>query len=86
MAMAERTLRYRELLKRLKLFGVIEDRTRGKGSERLLSRILEGKKYSTTTKCHSDSDQKPKAVIKSIRRRLKLTPENGVSDEDFYGK
>ena len=62
MAMAERTLKYRDLLKRLKLFGVVEDRTRGKGSERMLTRIVEGKKYSTTTKCHSDSDQKPKAV------------------------
>jgi len=84
--MAERSLKYRELLKRLKLFGVTEDRTRGKGSERLLIRIVDGKKYSTTTKCHSDSDQKPKAVIKSIRRRLKLTPEDGVSDKAFYGK
>jgi hypothetical protein len=84
--MAERSLKYRDLLKRLKLFGVIEDRNRGKRSERLLIRIVEGRKHSTTTKCHSDSDQKPKAVIKSIRRRLKLTPQDGVSDSAFYGK
>jgi hypothetical protein len=84
--MAERTLKYRDLLKRLKQFGVAEDRGRGKGSERLLTRIVAGKKYSTTTKCHSESDQKPKAVIKSIRRRLKLTPEDGVLDSAFYGE
>ena len=76
MAMAERTPKYRELLKRLKLFGVVEDRTRGKGSERSLSRIVEGKKYSTTTNCHSES----------VCRRLKLTAEDGVADEEFYGK
>ncbi|MCI0332692.1 MAG: hypothetical protein L0228_05675 [Planctomycetes bacterium] len=84
--MAERTLKYRELIKRLKVFGVVEDRSRGKGSERLLTRIVAGKKYSVTTKCHRESDQKPKAVIKSIRRRLKLTPDDGVSDAAFYGE
>lgn len=62
--MAERSLKYRDLLKRLKLYGVVEDRTRGKGSERLLTRMVAGRKYSTTTKCHSDADQKPKAVSK----------------------
>lgn len=83
--MAERSLKYRDLLKRLKLFGVAEDRTRGKGSERLLTRMVAGRKYSTTTKCHNDADRKPKAVVKAIRRRLKLTASDGVSDKDFYG-
>jgi hypothetical protein len=43
MAMAERTLKYRDLLKRRKLFGVVEDRSRSKGSERMLTRIVGGK-------------------------------------------
>jgi len=84
--MAERTMKYRDLLRRLKAFGVREVKGRGKGSERLLQRIVGGRKYSTTTKCHSENDQKPIAVIKSIRRRLKLTEEDGISDDDFYGK
>lgn len=83
--MADKTLRYRDLLKRLKLFGVSEDAKRGKGSERLLSRVVDGRVLSTTTKCHSESDQKPKAVIRAIRRRLKLTAQDGVSDDEFYG-
>lgn len=83
--MAERTLKYRELRKRLEVFGVTESTKRGKGSERLLTRIVDGRVLSTTTKCHSESDQKPKAVIKAIRRRLKLTTADGVSDEEFYG-
>ena len=81
--MADHTLKYRELLRRLKLFGVSEIKSRGKGSERLLRRIVGGHKYSTTTKCHNENDQKPVAVI---RRRLKLTDKDGVSDAEFYGK
>ena len=84
--MADHTLKYRELLRRLKLFGVSEIKSRGKGSERLLRRIVGGHKYSTTTKCHNDNDQKPVAVIRAIRRRLKLTDKDGVSDAEFYGK
>jgi hypothetical protein len=36
--MADRTLKYRDLLRRLKAYGVEECSKRGKGSERLLSR------------------------------------------------
>ena len=84
--MADRTLKYRELLRRLKRFGVVEVKRHGKGSERLLIRVVEGRKYSTATKCHSDNDQKPVAVIQAIRRRLKLAKEDGVSDSKFYSK
>lgn len=84
--MSDKTLKYRDLLKRLKQFGVIEDRSRGKGSERLLVRVVSGIRYYITTKCHNEGDQKPKAVIAAIRRRLLLTPEDGVSDQEFYGK
>ena len=84
--MADRTLKYRELLRRLKRFGVVEVKRRGKGSEKLLMRVVGGRKYSTTTKCHSENDQKPVAVIQAIRRRLKLAKEDGVSDSKFYGK
>ena len=84
--MADRPLRYRDLLKRLKAFGVDEDPRRGKGSERLLTRVVDGVQLSIPTKCHSESDTKPRAVIAAIRRRLKLTARDGVSDEEFYGK
>ena len=83
--MADHTLKYRELLRRLKLFGVQEIKGRGKGSERILQRVVGGRKYSTTTKCHSENDQKPTGVIKAIRRRLKLTESDGISDSEFYG-
>jgi hypothetical protein len=82
----ERTLKYRDLHKRLKLFGVIEIKCRGAGSERLLKRIVDGVELSTPTRCHGEGDQKPKGVIGAIRRRLKLDPGNGVTDKEFYGK
>jgi hypothetical protein len=82
--MADRTLKYRDLLKLLRRFGVVEDKGRGKGSERMLIRIVGGVKHSIATKCHNEGDQKPRGVIAAIRRRLRLTPEDGVSDKEFY--
>ena len=82
--MADRPLKYRDLLKRLKKYGVAEDKKRGKGSERLLVRIVGGQKRTIATKCHSDGDEKPRAVVAAIRRRLALTNDDGVSDQEFY--
>jgi hypothetical protein len=84
--MVERPLKYRDLLKRLKLFGVDEIKSRGKGSERLFIRVVDGVKLSIPTKCHNENDEKPRGVISAIRRRLRLTPNDGVTDEQFYGK
>jgi hypothetical protein len=82
----DRPLKYRELLKILKRFAVREEKGRGKGSERLLRRMVGAKKYSTTIRCHNEGEQKPQAVVAATRRRLKLTPADGVSDAEFYGK
>ena len=84
--MADRPLKYRDLLKRLKHFGVSEDKSRGKGSERLLTRIVGGTKFSTTIKCHNEGEQKPRAVVAATRRRLRLTANDGTPDNDFYGR
>ena len=81
----EKTLKYRDLLKILRRYAVLEVKRRGKGSERLLIRTVGGIQYSFPTKCHGEEDQKPKGVIAALRRRLRLTPSDGVSDEEFYG-
>src|SRR5437899_1336958 len=59
---------------------------RGKGSERIFVGIVEGRIERYPTKCHNESDVKPKGVIKAIRRRFKLTEDDGVADKDFYGR
>ena len=51
----------------------------------MLVRIVGGRKYSTTTKCHHENDEKPRGVITTIRRRLLLTERDGVTDKEFYG-
>lgn len=82
--MADYPTTYRKLLKLLKKQGVIEDQSRGKGSERMLVGMVDGVERTLPTKCHKESDEKPKGVIKSIRRHFKLTAADGVSDQEFY--
>ena len=82
----KKPLKYRELRKRLKNFGVVEDKKRGKGSERMFVGIVAGRKVTFPTKCHNEGDEKPVPVIEAIRRAFQLTDEHQVSDEEFYGK
>ncbi len=82
--MPERTLKYRKLLKILRRFGINEVKARGKGSHRLLVGIVDGGLVKHPIKCHNDGEEKPKAVIASIRRVFRLTARDGVSDNDFY--
>jgi hypothetical protein len=84
--MADRPLPYRDLLRILKRYGVYEEANRGKGSERMLARIIDGHVIRYPTRCHSSNDEKPRGVIRAIRRHFKLTSDDGVSDDEFYGR
>ncbi len=84
--MADRPLKYRRLRAILKTYGVVEEAGRGKGSERMLARTMGGSIVRLPTKCHNEGDDKPVGVIRSIRRHFKLTPADGVSDREFYGR
>jgi hypothetical protein len=83
--MADRPLPYRKLLRILRRYGVTEDRRRGKGSERLLQRTVGGRKEVYPIKCHKEGEVKPTAVVKAVRRRLRLTQDDGILDDEFYG-
>lgn len=82
----KKPLKYRELRKRLKRYGVGEDSRRGKGSERMLRGLVDGRLVSFTTRCHNEGNEKDVRVIEVIRRMFHLTPEHGVTDEEFYGR
>ena len=82
--MADRPLKYRRLLKILRRFNAYEDKKRGKGSERMLCRMVDGRLERFPIRCHHESEEKPKAVVKAVRRRFRLTMEDGISDGDFY--
>lgn len=84
--MAGRLLKHRKLIKILRGFGVTENKVRGKGSHRRLVRTVGNHQHSTTISFHGRDAAHSGSVVEAIRRRLKLTEEDGVSDEDFYGK
>ena len=83
---AKKPLKYRVLRAILRTYGIEENATRGKGSERLFVGVVDGRIVSYPTKCHSENDEKPVPVINAIRRHFKLTERDGVADEDFYGR
>jgi len=53
--MAEKPLRYRDLRRILKSFGIEEEKGRGKGSERIFVGIVEGRIERYPTKCHNEA-------------------------------
>jgi hypothetical protein len=82
----KKPLKYRDLRKRLKKYGIREDKTRGKGSERMFVGYVDGRLVTSPTKCHNEGDEKPTPVIEAIRRHFHLTEEYGISDKQFYSE
>jgi hypothetical protein len=80
----KKPLRYRDLVRRLKAYGVEENVVRGKGSHRMLMAIVDGRMVRYPTKCHNEGQEKPVPVIEAIRRAFHLTEEYGVTDREFY--
>jgi len=77
---AEKRLPYRRLLACAKRFGVEEVPGRGKGSERLWKRAS----YTCPMTCHGEGYEIGKGLARAMRRRLRLTANDGISDDDFY--
>lgn len=65
---------YRELLFILREFGIREDKTRGKGSERYLYNP-QNPAIWYTVKCHGEETQLAIGTLKAIQRRFNI-PEN----------
>jgi hypothetical protein len=83
----DRATKYGNLMKLVSKYGVYEDKKRAKGSERLWIRELQdGTKRSVPVTCHGSGYVIGVGLIRAIRRRLMLTSEQGISDEEFYSK
>lgn len=82
--MADKPLKYRELLKILRRYGIADDKKRGKGSHRMLVGVVGGVLVRHPIKCHNEGEDKPRAVVASVRRVFRLTPPH-VTDRQFYG-
>jgi hypothetical protein len=55
----KKPLKYRVLRKKLKQYGVLENKSRGKGSERMFEGVVRGRIVRYPTKCHSEGDESP---------------------------
>jgi hypothetical protein len=82
----KKPLKYRDLRRRLKRYGIQENKVRGKGSERMFVGYVHGRLVTYPTKCHHEGDEKPTPVIEAIRRHFCLTEEYGITDKEFYSK
>jgi hypothetical protein len=49
-------------------------------------RDASGKRHAYPVKCHNENQELNIAVVNAARRVLGLTPDDDVSDEDFYGR
>ena len=74
----------RKLIQKLRRFGVWEEKKRGTGHRALCKEMGPGKPLAYTLPFHGNNETVQPSVIKAIRERFLLTPENGVSDEEFY--
>jgi len=74
-------VKYRDVIARLRQFGVQEYRARGKGSERLLIRETtpgSGKGPQYTLTCHGEGHEVAPGTLRACLRRL------GIAPEDFF--
>jgi len=73
----------RDLVRKVQRFGGWEDERRGKGGHRLLRRRDPDNPSRTLAyplQFHGRNADIPDSVVRTLRRKLKLTPEHGVSD------
>lgn len=75
----DKPLKYRVLRSKLRNFGVKEDKSRGKGSERILYHPnINGKPKIFTLKCHGEGTELDRNVIKAAREKF------NIKIEEFY--
>jgi predicted RNA binding protein YcfA (HicA-like mRNA interferase family) len=82
--MADRTLKLRDLKRRLGRYGVTWDESRGKGSHLVFMRTIDGGVFTYPVPTHSEDVLV--CYVRGARRRFRLTAEDGVTDAAFYGK
>jgi len=72
----DKPLQYRILRKKLRKFGVTEDKSRGKGSERILSHPnINGKPKIFTVKCHGEGAELSRNIVRAAREKFNIKIE-----------
>ncbi|MFQ5751180.1 MAG: type II toxin-antitoxin system HicA family toxin [bacterium] len=72
-----RRLKYKELCKKLRKYGIIVNKTGGKGSHRKF--IDKKTKKSYPFKCHNENQEYSKNFVRSIARKFSI-PEEELFD------
>ena len=81
--MADRTIKLRVLRRVLRRYGVQEDSSRGKGSHvYFFQQFPEG---TVGYPVPNETDVKV-GYVRVCRKKFRLTPADGVTDTDFYGR
>lgn len=81
MANNRRRMKYRELVRRLRKYGVYVDAKRGKGSHRMLCKDHDdGRLSHTPITCHKESQEYPPSVILAILYTF------SIPVEEFWNK
>ncbi len=79
--MAKRRVTIHELRRILRRYGVEEDSSRGKGSHTLFFKQFDDGEF--TDPILTNGKNVNPAYVKCARRRFRLTPEDGVSDDEL---
>ena len=77
-------IKRRDLVRKVCRFGGWEDAARGKGGDRLLMRKDPANERAVLRYplgFHGDNRDVVDSVVRAVRRRLRMTPLDGVSDE-----
>ncbi len=81
--MGKHRLKLRDLRKILRSFGVEEQKSKGKGSHTTFYKQFPEGRY--TYPIPDRVDVLP-CYVKGARRKFRLTAEDGVTDDDFFGR
>lgn len=76
----------RDIVRKVRKFDGDENEKRGKGSHRLLVRPDPdnlGRQLKCSLPYHGSNQDFPDSAVNSIRRKLKLDSDSGVSDEEW---
>jgi hypothetical protein len=81
--MGRRRLKFRDLRKILRTYGVEEDRSRGKGDHILFFKQFDDGCFSYPI---PDKPNMLPCYVSGARRKFRLTRDDGVTDEEFYNR
>lgn len=76
----------RKLRRILTSYECWEETGRGKGSHTLFKRNIGGNVFSYPIPLGKKKDEIKDCYVKGIRKKFRLTPDDGVTDDDFFGR